>query len=80
MRVVIGEDEALLREGLVLILGQSEFELAGAAEDADALMALVEKVKPDVVVTDIRMPPGRTDDRLARRSRSAGGPTRPCLC
>ena len=64
MRVVIGEDEALLREGLVLILGQSEFELAGAAEDADALMALVEEAKPDVVVTDIRMPPGRTDDGL----------------
>ena len=64
MRVVIGEDEALLREGLVLILRQSEFELAGAAEDADALMALVEEAKPDVVVTDIRMPPGRTDDGL----------------
>lgn len=64
MRVVIGEDEALLREGLVLILGQSEFELAGAAEDADALVALVEEAKPDVVVTDIRMPPGRTDDGL----------------
>ena len=64
MRVVIGEDEALLREGLVLILGQSEFELAGAAQDADALMALVEEAKPHVVVTDIRMPPGRTDDGL----------------
>lgn len=64
MRVVIGEDEALLREGLVLILGQSEFELVGAAEDADALVALVEEAKPDVVVTDIRMPPGRTDDGL----------------
>ncbi|MDP8909616.1 MAG: response regulator transcription factor, partial [Chloroflexota bacterium] len=57
-------DEALLREGLVLILGQSEFELAGAAEDADALIALVEEAKPDVVVTDIRMPPGGTDDGL----------------
>ena len=64
MRVVIGEDEALLREGLALILGQSEFELAGAAEDAEALIALVEQAKPDIVVTDIRMPPARSDDGL----------------
>jgi DNA-binding NarL/FixJ family response regulator len=64
VRVVIGEDEALLREGLALILKQSEFELAGTAEDADELIALVEQTKPDVVVTDIRMPPRRTDDGL----------------
>ena len=64
MRVVIGEDEALLREGLRLVLEQAGFELAGAADDAHALLALVEEVEPDLVVKDIRMPPDRTDDGL----------------
>ena len=64
MRVVIGEDEALLREGLGLVLTQAGLELVGSAEDADALVALVDTVKPDLVVTDIRMPPRHTDDGL----------------
>ena len=78
MRVVIGEDEALLREGLGLVLTQAGFELAGTAEDADALVALVDLAEPDLVVTDIRMPPRHADDGLraaiAIRERRPGIP------
>ena len=64
MRVVVGEDEALLREGLGLVLTQAGFELAGSAEDAGTLLTLVDAVEPDLVITDIRMPPTNTDDGL----------------
>ena len=64
MRVVIGEDEALLREGLVLVLERAGIEVAGSASDADAVVDLVHRHAPDVLVTDIRMPPTHTDDGL----------------
>lgn len=64
VRVVVGEDEALLRAGLVLVLGQAGFEVVGEAADATALVALVTAEQPDLVVTDIRMPPGHTDEGL----------------
>ncbi|ADB50813.1 response regulator transcription factor [Conexibacter woesei] len=64
MRVVIGEDEALLREGLSLVLERAGFEVAALAGDADALVRAVEEERPDLVVTDIRMPPTGTDDGL----------------
>lgn len=64
MRVVIGEDEALMREGLVLVLEQAGIEVAGAAGDAESLVREVAALAPDLVVTDIRMPPGLTDDGL----------------
>lgn len=64
MRVVIAEDEALLREGLSLLLMGAGLEVVGTAADADELLALAERVRPDVVVTDIRMPPTSTDDGL----------------
>ncbi|MBW0092234.1 response regulator transcription factor [Pseudonocardia sp. KRD-184] len=72
MRVVIGEDEALLREGLVLLLGRAGFDVVAAEDDAERLEAAALRHRPDVVVTDIRMPPGRTDDglRAALRLRS----------
>jgi DNA-binding NarL/FixJ family response regulator len=54
VRVVIGEDEPLLREGLALVLSRNGFEVAAA----------VAAESPDVLVTDIRMPPGHTDDGL----------------
>ena len=64
MRVVIAEDEALLREGLSLVLTQGGFEVVAAAATAGELLALTAEHRPELVVTDIRMPPDRTDDGL----------------
>ena len=64
MRVVIGEDEALLREGLALMLGRAGIEIVGMAASADELLQLVAAQPPDLVITDIRMPPDKTDDGL----------------
>ena len=64
MRVVLADDSVLLREGIALLLEQSGFDVVGQSDDADDLMRKVEETKPDVVVADIRMPPGHTDDGL----------------
>ena len=64
MRVVLAEDEALLREGLARLLVDAGFEVIGKAGDAEALMRLVDARLPDVVLTDIRMPPGHSDEGL----------------
>ncbi len=63
VRVVIAEDNYLVREGLVRLLEmQPEVEVVAAFEDYDALMAGVGDDPPDVVLTDIRMPPTGTDE------------------
>ncbi len=64
MRVVIAEDSALLREGLVRLLEDRGYEVAMAVADAGSLLAAVAEHHPDVVVTDIRMPPTHTDEGL----------------
>jgi DNA-binding NarL/FixJ family response regulator len=64
LRVVLAEDAALLRGGLVAILERAGHEVAAAVGDADALLAYVEHAAPDLVVTDIRMPPDHTDEGL----------------
>jgi DNA-binding NarL/FixJ family response regulator len=64
VRVVIGEDEALLREGLTLLLDRAGFDVVAAEGDADRLVAAALHHRPELVVTDIRMPPGGTDDGL----------------
>ena len=64
MRVVIGEDEALLREGMVLLLRRAGFDVVAAEEDAAGLVSATLRHRPDIVVTDIRMPPDCTDDGL----------------
>ena len=64
MRVVVAEDETLLREGLVLVLGRAGIDVVGTSPDADHLRAIVGETEPDLVITDIRMPPGRGDDGL----------------
>ncbi|MCE0765655.1 response regulator transcription factor [Pseudonocardia kujensis] len=66
MRVVLAEDNALLRHGLVrLIDGTEDLSLVGAAPDLPTLTALVDEHDPDVVVTDIRMPPAHSDEGLS---------------
>ncbi|MEU5860040.1 MULTISPECIES: response regulator transcription factor [unclassified Nonomuraea] len=64
MRVVIAEDAVLLREGLVGLLERFGHTVAASVGDADALVAAVAEHRPDAVVTDVRMPPGFTDEGL----------------
>jgi DNA-binding NarL/FixJ family response regulator len=64
VRVVIGEDSVLLREGVARLLSDSGFDVVAQAGDADDLLRKVRGHKPDVVVVDIRMPPDNSDDGL----------------
>jgi len=64
VRIVIGEDEALTREGLAIMLEQAGFDVVATTGDAAALVALTVAHAPDLVITDIRMPPTHTDDGL----------------
>jgi len=61
---VVGEDQPILREGIVRVLEESGFEVVGTAADATDLMRKAHAHHPDVVVTDIQMPPDGTDDGL----------------
>jgi DNA-binding NarL/FixJ family response regulator len=72
VRVVIAEDSVLLREGIARILDEAGFEVVAQAGDAEDLLRKVRAHRPDVAVTDIRMPPDNTDDglRAARVIRS----------
>ncbi|GAA1708611.1 response regulator transcription factor [Fodinicola feengrottensis] len=71
--VVLAEDGVLLREGLAGLLTRFGFEVVAAVGDAEALESAVAAYRPDLVVTDIRMPPGFTDEglRAAVRLRQA---------
>ena len=63
IRVLVAEDNYLVREGVTRLLGtQDDVEVVGACEDFDALLAAVAADPPDVVLTDIRMPPTGTDE------------------
>jgi DNA-binding NarL/FixJ family response regulator len=64
VRVVVAEDDVLLREGLASLLERSGFEVVGQAGDARQLLALVRNTTPGLVVTDIRMPPTNTTEGL----------------
>jgi DNA-binding NarL/FixJ family response regulator len=72
VRVVIGEDSLLLREGIARVLEAAGIEVAALAGDFNALMTAVADARPDVAVVDIRMPPTHTDEglRAAKRIRS----------
>ena len=76
MRIVLAEDEALLREGLVMLLEHAGHDVIASVATATELVHVVKRgdpaappdarpdVRPDMVITDVRMPPGRTDDGL----------------
>jgi DNA-binding NarL/FixJ family response regulator len=64
MRIVIGEDESLLRQGLTHVLEHAGHDVVATAADADELLRHVDEREPDLVITDIRMPPGHTDEGL----------------
>ena len=71
-RIVLADDAFIIREGVKLVLESEGYEIAAMAEDYDELLAAVEEHDPEVVVTDIRMPPTRTDEgiRAARQIRA----------
>lgn len=64
MRIVLGEDSVLLREGLVRLLEEAGHEVVGTAGDAPTLLAEIDRHCPDLAVVDIRMPPTFSDDGL----------------
>jgi DNA-binding NarL/FixJ family response regulator len=64
VRVVIGEDDVLMREGIARILTEAGFEVAAQAGDAESFLRKALGHRPDVAVVDVRMPPGRSDDGL----------------
>ncbi|CAL9475840.1 Transcriptional regulatory protein LnrK [Actinosynnema sp. ALI-1.44] len=64
VRVVLAEDGVLLREGLAGLLARFGLDVVAAVGDADALLAAVARHRPDLVLTDVRMPPGFSDEGL----------------
>jgi DNA-binding NarL/FixJ family response regulator len=64
LRIVVGEDDVLFREGLVRLLTEGGMRVVGQAGSAAELVRKVGAHRPDVVVADVRMPPGRSDDGL----------------
>ena len=62
MRVVIAEDNPLLRDGVALVLGDHGIEVSAATSDAVALLEAVERFQPDVAIIDVRMPPTHTNE------------------
>ncbi len=74
MRVVIAEDDPLLREGLSLLLKAESIEVAATADDVASFLEAVDRERPDVAIVDVRMPPTHTDEGIvaaveARRRR-----------
>jgi DNA-binding NarL/FixJ family response regulator len=64
VRIVIGEDDVLMREGIVRLLTEANFEVVAQAGDAPEFLRKALAHRPDVAVVDVRMPPGRRDDGL----------------
>jgi serine/threonine-protein kinase PknK len=63
-RVVLADDDVLLREGLASLLDRSGFEVVGQAGDGPGLLALVRSARPDLAIIDVRMPPGHGTEGL----------------
>src|SRR6476619_5357681 len=64
LRVVIADDNALLREGIASLLAAAGHEVVGRAVDADDLRLKVRSYAPDIAIVDVRMPPGNADDGI----------------
>jgi DNA-binding NarL/FixJ family response regulator len=64
IRVIVGEDQSFVREGIIRVLDDGDFEVVGTAADARDLIRLADAYRPDVVVADIQMPPEHSDDGL----------------
>jgi DNA-binding NarL/FixJ family response regulator len=80
MRIVIVEDSVLLREGIVRLLNESGHDVVGQLVDADALLASVAELHPDLVVLDVRLPPTFTDEGIrAAVALRAASPSQPIL-
>jgi DNA-binding NarL/FixJ family response regulator len=64
VRVIVADDAVLFREGMARILAEVGFDVLGQARDSTSLVDLVRREAPDVVVTDLRMPPGFADEGI----------------
>lgn len=64
MRLILAEDSTLLREGLVRLLAEEGHDVVASVADGDALVSAAAAYQPDVVITDVRMPPTHTDEGL----------------
>jgi DNA-binding NarL/FixJ family response regulator len=64
LRIVVADDNALLREGIASLLEEAGHEIVGRAGDADDLLLKVRSYSPDVAIVDVRMPPNDADDGL----------------
>jgi DNA-binding NarL/FixJ family response regulator len=64
VRVIVGEDQSFVREGIVRVLEDGDFDVVGTAADARDLIRLAAAYRPDVVIADIQMPPEHSDDGL----------------
>ena len=64
IRVIVGEDQPFVREGIVHVPREGGFDVAGAAADARDLVRMAGANSPDVVIADIQMPPDHADDGL----------------
>jgi DNA-binding NarL/FixJ family response regulator len=64
VRIVIGEDDALLREGLTLLLRAEGLDVVATAGEPDGLLAALDEHRPDVAIVDVRMPPTHTDEGI----------------
>ncbi len=64
IRVLVGEDQPFVREGILRVLQEGGFDVVGAAGDARELVRMAEAYRPDVIIADIQMPPDHSDDGL----------------
>jgi DNA-binding NarL/FixJ family response regulator len=64
IRVIVGEDDTFVREGILRVLQDSGFDVVGTTADARELVRMAKTYRPDVVIADIQMPPDHTDDGL----------------
>lgn len=79
MRVVVVEDSVLLREGLGRLLTEAGHEVVGELADADPLDACVSSTRPDLVVLDVRLPPGFRDEGVKAAARLVDSPDPPAV-